>query len=82
MKTIIVLILFLGLFFIINGIYEQKLKDVETKEKVVYKFIPRTYYEEQLREGTLGEKMYDMYNGDSPWIQKTNGNMIEPPKYQ
>lgn len=79
MKTIIVLVLFIGVFFIVNGVYEQKMKSLETKEKVVYKFIPRTYYEEQLREGGLGEKMHDMYNKDTPWIEKAIGSKIPPP---
>ena len=42
MKTVIILILFLGVFFVINGVYEQKIENLQTKEKIVYKFVPRT----------------------------------------
>jgi hypothetical protein len=82
MKTVIVLILFLGVFFVINGVYEQKIQNLQTKEKIVYKFVPRTYYEEQLRDANLDEKLYSMYNTDSPWVDKTIGSKIDIPKQE
>jgi hypothetical protein len=80
MNTIVILILFLGVFFITHGIYEQKIGSMNEKEKIVYKFVPRTYYEEQLQEANLDEKMFDLYNKDSPWMQKAVGSKIDLPK--
>jgi hypothetical protein len=80
MKTVIILILFLGVFFVISGVYEQKMENLQTKEKIVYKFVPRTYYEEQLRESNLDDKLYSMYNEDSPWMEKAIGSKIDIPK--
>ena len=75
----VILILFIGLFFIVNGIYEQKLKSVEENPKIVYKFIPRTYYEEQIFDNNVTAKMSNMFNdNDQPWFM----NQIDIPKPQ
>ena len=71
MRTIIILILFVGLFFVVNGIYEEKIKSVEDNPKIVYKFIPRTYYEEQLSDNSVTSKMPDMFNkDDQPYFMR------------
>ena len=68
---IIVLVIFIGMFFILNGVYEQKLKAIENNPKIVYKFIPRTYYEEQLFDNKVSDKMSKMFNSDGqPWFMK------------
>lgn len=64
MKTLIILVLFIGIFMVTHGVYEQKLKSVTQKEKIVYKFIPRTLYEEQLGNNTVMSKLNDMFNGE------------------
>lgn len=68
MKVIIILILFIGMFFIINGVYEQKLNAVKKDKNVEYKFIPRTYYEEQIAGVDLNNKFSSMFDSASPWI--------------
>jgi predicted HAD superfamily phosphohydrolase len=62
MKSLVVLVLFIGLFMITHGVYEQKLKSISEKEKIVYKFIPRTLYEEQLGNNTVTSKLNSMFN--------------------
>ena len=48
MKSVIFLLFFVGMILIIHGIYEQKYSDMKDNMRVEYRFIPRTYYEEQL----------------------------------
>lgn len=48
MKTIIFLFLFVGMFMIVHGIYEEKMEKLKKDVRVKYKFIPRTYYDEFL----------------------------------
>lgn len=68
MKSIVILFLFIGIFFIANGVYEEKIKSIEANPKIVYKFIPRTYYEEQLLDNNVTDKMNDMFTkDDQPW---------------
>jgi hypothetical protein len=78
MKAIIIMLLFTGMFFILNGIYEQKLKVAEQTSKVEYRFIPRTYYEEQLSNNPdLGNKMADMFNHAAPWFDRVVGSGLD-----
>ena len=69
MKAFVVLLIFAGMFMITHGVYEQRLQ-AASKKQVEYKFIPRTYYEEQLAEVNLMDTMFDMYNKDSPWMAR------------
>jgi hypothetical protein len=78
MKTFIVLVLFIGIFMITHGIYEQKLKAMSNDKKIVYKFIPRTYYEEQLSDNNVMNKLGGMFSNDSTWIQNSLGETIKP----
>ena len=48
MKTVIFLFLFIGMFMIVHGIYEEKIEKLKKDVRVKYKFIPRTYYDEFL----------------------------------
>lgn len=75
MKTVIILVLFIGLFMVTHGIYEQKLKTISEKEKIVYKFVPRTYYEEQLSENNVMKKLSSMFNDSSPWNKKIDSTL-------
>jgi hypothetical protein len=70
MKAFLILFMFIGLFFITHGVYEQKLKEVSGKTKIEYRFIPRSYYEDQLRDGTASLHFKDLFQKDSPWEQR------------
>ena len=48
MKTVIFLFLFIGMFMIVHGIYDEKIEKLKKDVRVKYKFIPRTYYDEFL----------------------------------
>jgi hypothetical protein len=61
-----------------HGIYEQKLKGLSDNKQVVYKFIPRTYYEEQLSDNNVMSKLGGMFSNDSSWMQATIGDTIQP----
>lgn len=71
--------LFAGMFLIMAGIYEEKLKEAENKTRVEYRFIPRTYYEEQLADSDLSMKVADMFNRESPWFDRTVGSLADIP---
>lgn len=48
MITLVYLILFIGMFMIVHGIYEEKYDRLKNDVRVKYKFIPRTYYDDYL----------------------------------
>jgi hypothetical protein len=70
MKTLVVLVLFIGMFFVIQGVYEQKLKEATENKEIEYKFIPRTYYEEQIQNSDFAANTAQLFNSSSagPWI--------------
>ncbi len=75
MKAFILLLLFIGMFMIVNGVYEEKLKAVQAKKQIEYRFVPRTYYDEQLQaqEGQVMNTMDDMFSKASPWFDAAVG---------
>lgn len=79
MQSLVIFFLFVGIFMIVIGIYEEKIKDAKNNVKVEYKFIPRTYYEEQLADGDVSLKMYDMFAKESPWYDRTIGALADVP---
>lgn len=64
--------LFVGMFLVIHGIYEEKFAALKREGvRVEYRFIPRTYYEEQLMnaEGSLATKFKSMFEGEDPGLR-------------
>lgn len=45
--------MFVGMFMIVHGIYEEKLDKLKKKVQVKYKFIPRTYYDDFLMNNDI-----------------------------
>lgn len=78
MKSILVLILFLGMFMITHGIYEQKIKDAEKNKKIEYKFIPRSLYEEQMNNPAFNVTLGNMFDTDyaDPWADINRINIL------
>lgn len=76
MKTLVIFVLFIGMFLIIQGIYDEKLKAAEENKKVMYKFVPRTYYEEQIDESNVTSKVSTMFNKESPWFDRAVGSIL------
>lgn len=80
MKTIVIFVLFVGLFLIVHGIYEQKLKAAEENVKIEYRFIPRTLYEEQMSaKNDLTLHVGDMFSKESPWYDRYIGDLADVP---
>lgn len=72
MKSIILFLFFLGVMFLIHGIYDQKYKSLKDNIRVEYRFIPRTFYEEQLQENPNVANTYkNMFQKESPWFERT-----------
>ena len=67
MKSVIFFLFFVGFILVIHGIYEQKYNELKEKKRIEYRFIPRTYYEEQLGNSTVSANFKNMFNKESPW---------------
>lgn len=78
---IVIILVFAGVFLIINGIYEQRLKAEVQNVKIEYRFIPRSYYDEQLGISDVSMQFDTMFNGDSTWSEVTTGAIIDVNKH-
>lgn len=77
-KSIIMFMFFTATILILIGVYEQKLAIAHENRKIEYRFIPRTYYEEQIgRTGDVTDKMANLFNKESPWFDRTVGPFID-----
>jgi hypothetical protein len=74
LKSYLILLLFIGMFLILNGIYEQKLSNVKKLVRTEYKFVPRTLYDEVLSNNDDVQSKYKNYfNSPDPWYSRTIG---------
>ena len=69
MKALAMFTLFIGLIFVIHGIYKQKYDSLEKNVRVEYRFIPRTYFEEQLRDPQVSANFKTMFDKDL-WMDR------------
>lgn len=66
MKTLLIFILFAGMFLVISGVYEQRLELAKKDKKIEYRFIPRTLYEEQLASNTtFADKVKPLFESNN-----------------
>ena len=54
-----------------HGIYEEKIKAIMKNKRIEYRFIPRTYLEEQLEDSNVSGKISNIFNKESPWFERT-----------
>lgn len=73
MQSLVVLLLFVGMFVMVHSVYDEKFRSLENSGRVEYRFIPRTFYEEQLSNTDVKGKMRNMFEGSSPWMERNIG---------
>lgn len=78
MKTVVIFLFSLGIFLIIHSIYEQKYQALKSNTRVEYRFIPRTFYEEQLANTPVTSLYKNMFDKDL-WLDQ-NVTIVEPKK--
>jgi hypothetical protein len=68
MKSIILLLLVLGVMMITTG-YHQKMQETFKQEKIIeYRYIPRSLFEEQIEPVNLQQSFSDMFKKDNVFI--------------
>jgi hypothetical protein len=67
-KALIILMIFLGILFVAIDVIRIKAGLIEKKPEVIYKYIPRTFEEEQLDPVYVSEIFETMFSQPSPWI--------------
>ena len=67
MKAISVFLLFVGMFLVVQGYYQQASMKQCPAPKVQVKYIPRSLYDEQLSEPTVAKHFQSMFDSVQPW---------------
>lgn len=72
MKALILCLFFMGVIAMLHGIYEQKYEGLRDNTRVEYRFLPRSYYDEQLGDtpGVSGA-FKNMFQRESPWFERS-----------
>ncbi len=68
-RSVIIFVFCFGLILIIHSIYEQKYQSLKDNVRVEYRFIPRTFYEEQLSSQPVSSLYKNMFDKESPWFE-------------
>lgn len=78
MQSLVVLLLFAGMVMVMHGIYEERLIIAKKDVKIEYRFVPRTYYEEQLSGNDLSPSIKTLFTAGSadPWADTSIGKNI------
>ena len=76
MKSIVLLLLLFGIIMIVMGYYREYSKC--PNPIIEYRFIPRTFYDEQLSTPNLMKEFSTMFEDDNVWLK--DRNIIKPSK--
>ena len=74
MKSIVLLLFFTGFMFVILG-YQKQL-NILPNPKIEYRYIPRTFYDEQLSTPNLIKQFSSLFEDENVWLKDRN---IKPP---
>lgn len=67
-KAIILVLVFVGILFITVSIARVPNNPPEQNQKIIYKYIPRSFEEEQLDPVYVSEIFETMFSQPSPWL--------------
>ena len=66
MKLLVILLLFVGMFMVTHGIYQEKFEQLKKDVRVQYKFIPRTYFDEFVFNNKYNSSHHKALFNDKP----------------
>lgn len=58
MRVYIFLLLLVGVFLTIHGIYEEKIHDIKKQVKIVYKYVPRDSFDQMVIDSRTPKYSY------------------------
>jgi hypothetical protein len=69
MKSIVLLLLVIGIMMVTISYHQELIKNAKTKTIIEYRFLPRSFYEEQLQPSDVHHTFNEMFNKDSIFFQ-------------
>jgi hypothetical protein len=55
---------FFGIILVVHGIYEEKFQKIKNNVKIQYRFVPRSYYDEQVFSSQFSSKFSNIFDED------------------
>lgn len=71
-KHLVIIIIFIGILFMTVSIVQTTQKCPQ--EKIIYRYLPRTFEEEQDEPVYVSDIFYSMFTQDSPWVKSINSS--------
>ena len=68
MKSLVILLFIIGVVMLTIGYQKELLNKAEVKERVEYRFIPRSIFEEQFGKPDLTRSFRDMFNYEDIYL--------------
>jgi len=75
MKSIIILIFIIGVVMVLVGYTRQY--SICPNPRIEYRYIPRTFYDEQLSSENVLKQFSSMFEDSNPWIKDRNIKQTE-----
>ena len=69
MKSIVLLFFVIGIMMMTVAYHQELLKNTKTKTIIEYRFLPRSFHEEQLQPSDVHQTFHDMFNKNSIFFQ-------------
>lgn len=70
-KTVLLILLFLGILCIVIGLMNAK-HNRACKQQIIYRYIPRSFEQDQNEPIYVSDIFYAMFNSESPWVRSLN----------
>ena len=70
MKSIVLLFFVIGIMMVTVGYHQELLKNMKTKTIIEYRYIPRSFYEEQLQPSDTHRTFADMFEKSSVFFNR------------
>jgi hypothetical protein len=67
MKSLALFFLVLSTVFITMGYMESKMSDKQKEKQIEYRFIPRTFLEEQNNPVNIKDSLTNIFQKEDPW---------------
>jgi hypothetical protein len=68
MSSTIIIIFMIGIAFVIGGIAKNRLIPTDRHDKIIYRYIPRTFEEEQRDPPLVSDIFETMFSQPDPWV--------------
>lgn len=68
MRLFVFLLLLVSGYMVLTAVYEERLRDAQVRERVVYRYVPRSASDEAYYGTPASAAFHGMFSSDSAWM--------------